>query len=177
LVQPIKRVVIIGPESTGKSTLSRQLAVHFDTTFADEFARGYLETLGRSYNREDLAIIAKGQMVLEEQAVSHAKNGVVFLDTDLHVVKVWSESKYGTCDEEILQQIAERRYDMYILTDIDMIWEEDPLREHSDPEARRYFFDIYQDIVLHSGLPFAVVSGNEKERLKIAIAAVQRILK
>jgi NadR type nicotinamide-nucleotide adenylyltransferase len=172
LVQRIKRVVIIGPESTGKSTLTRQLAEQFHTSFAGEFAREYLENLGRPYTQEDLMTIAAGQIALEEQAVAAAKNNIIFLDTDLHVVKVWSESKYGSCDEEILKQIATRQYDLYILTHIDMPWQEDPLREHPEPEMREHFFNVYNDIVQHSGVPFVVVQGSEQERLKAAIAAV-----
>lgn len=168
--------MIIGPESTGKSTLTHQLAAHFDTTRADEFARQYLETLGRTYTIDDLNRIAKGQIQAEEIALAGARNGVVFFDTDLHVVKVWSESKYGTCDEVILKSIAERRYDLYILTDIDMPWQSDPLREHPDPEMRAYFFNIYQDIVQASGLPFVLVQGSEPERLQAAIQAVQALL-
>lgn len=176
LSQPIRRVVITGPESTGKSTLTRQLAAHFSTGYADEYAREYLENLGRAYTQEDMLPIARGQLHLEEQTVAAAKNGIAFLDTDLQVVKVWSESKYGTCDEEILRQIAVRRYDLYILTHIDMPWQEDPLREHPEPEMREHFFNIYADIVLESNVPFAVVRGNEEERLQAAIAAVKNHL-
>lgn len=175
LLQRTKRIVIIGPESTGKSTLTRQLAARFDTAFADEYAREYLENLDRNYQQNDLLVIAAGQIRLEEQAAATAKNGIVFLDTDLHVVKVWSESKYGICDEEILQQIAERKYDLYILTHIDMPWQEDPLREHPEPEMREHFFNVYSDIVQQSGVPFVLVNGTEAERLQAATAAVNAL--
>lgn len=176
LSQHIKRVVIIGPESTGKSTLTRQLAAHFGTGYVDEYAREYLENLGRAYTQDDILLIARGQLQREDKAVAAAQNGIVFLDTDLHVVKVWSESKYGTCEEEILKQIAVRHYDLYILTHIDMPWQEDPLREHPEPEMRAHFFNIYNDIVQESNVPFVVVNGNEKERLQTAIKAVEMVL-
>jgi NadR type nicotinamide-nucleotide adenylyltransferase len=176
LLQHIKRVVIIGPESTGKSTLARQLAAHFGTEYADEYAREYLENLGRAYTQEDMLLIARGQLLLEDKTIAAAQNGIVFLDTDLHVVKVWSESKFGTCDEEILKQIATRHYDLYILTHIDMPWQEDPLREHPEPEMREHFFNIYNDIVQESSVPFVVVNGNEAERLRAAIKAVETVL-
>jgi NadR type nicotinamide-nucleotide adenylyltransferase len=176
LSQHIKRVVIIGPESTGKSTLTRQLAAHFGTGYADEYAREYLEHLGRAYTQEDMLLIAKGQLLQEDKTIAGAQNGIVFLDTDLHVIKVWSESKYGTCDEEILKQIAVRHYDLYILTHIDMPWQEDPLREHPEPEMREHFFNIYNDIVQESSTPFVVVNGNEEERLQAAIKAVETLL-
>jgi len=171
----VKRIVIIGPESTGKSTLTRQLAEGFGTTFADEYARAYLERLVRPYTESDLLAIAAGQLRLEEQAAATARNGLVFCDTDLYVLKVWSESRYGTCDESILRSIAVRRYDLYILTDIDMPWEEDPLREHPAPEMRQYFFHLYSDIVQQSGVPFVVVKGNEARRLERAAEAVKHL--
>ena len=167
--------MIIGPESTGKSTLTRQLAAHFGTSYADEFARFYLEGLGRPYEQADLSRMAGGQIREEDLSAINAVNGLVFLDTDLYVIKVWSEDKYGTCAEGILQQIALRAYDLYLLTDIDMPWEDDPLREHGTPEERRYFFNIYHDIVQQSGVPFTVVRGSEAERLQQAIAAVQQL--
>lgn len=173
LQQPVKRIVIIGPESTGKSTLTRQLAAHWDTSYADEYARTYLEQLARPYNEEDLSRIAAGQVALENEAVAAAHNGLTFFDTDLYVVKVWSEDKYGTCAEGILQQIAGRPYDLYLLADIDMPWEDDPLREHGSPEERQYFFNIYYDIVQQSGVPFALVRGSEAERLEQAMTAVK----
>lgn len=176
LSQHIKRVVIIGPESTGKSTLTRQLAAHFGTGYADEYAREYLENLGRVYTQDDMLLIAWGQLQQEDKAVAAAQNGIVFLDTDLHVVKVWSESKYGTCEEEILKQIAVRHYDLYILTHIDMPWQEDPLREHPEPEMRAHFFNIYNDIVQESNVPFVMVNGNEEERLQAAIKAMEIML-
>jgi NadR type nicotinamide-nucleotide adenylyltransferase len=173
LQQPVKRIVIIGPESTGKSTLTRQLAAHFGTSYADEFARVYLEGLSRPYNEEDLWHIAEGQVRYEDEAIAAARNGLCFFDTDLYVTKVWSEDKYGTCAESILQQIACRPYHLYLLTDIDMPWEDDPLREHGSPEERQYFFNIYYDIVQQSGVPFTVVRGTEAGRLEQAVTAVR----
>ncbi len=167
--------MVIGPESTGKSTLTRQLAAHFSTSHAEEYARAYLEGLNRPYEQEDLGHIALGQISGEELALAQAVNGLVFLDTDLYVIKVWSEDRYGTCPEDTLRQIACRTYDLYLLTHIDMPWEDDPLREHGTPEERHYFFSIYYDIVQQSGVPFAIVSGTEQERLQQAIAAVQQL--
>lgn len=142
---------------------------------AGEYARSYLEQLGRPYHQEDLEAIAKGQLAAEEKAVAEASHRLTFLDTDLYVLKVWSEDKYGSCSEYILQQIASRSYDLYLLTNIDLPWEDDPLREHGEPEMRRYFFNIYHDIVLHSGVPFILVQGKEQERLEQAIAAVKSL--
>jgi NadR type nicotinamide-nucleotide adenylyltransferase len=166
----LKKIVIIGPESTGKSTLSKALAEQLNTVWVPEYARTYLEGRGQEYHYEDLTAIAKGQLASEDEWALHA-NKYLICDTDLYVVKVWSEHKYGKVDAFILENIAQRHYDAYILCNIDMPWDEDPLREHPEPEMRQYFYNIYKDIVLHSGKPFIIVSGNEEDRLAQALAA------
>jgi NadR type nicotinamide-nucleotide adenylyltransferase len=166
----LKKIVIIGPESTGKSTLSKALAEQLNTVWVPEYARTYLEQHGQAYHYEDLTAIAKGQLASEEEWVQQA-NKYLICDTDLYVLKVWSEHKYGQVDAFILEAIAQRHYDAYILCDIDMPWSADPLREHPDPEMRQYFYNIYKDIVLHSGKPFSIVSGHEEERLAQALAS------
>ncbi len=162
-----KRIAILGPESTGKSTLSRQLAQHFHTQWVPEFARQYLLDIGRPYQESDLLVIAKEQKKLEERLLKQATD-FLFCDTTLAVVKVWSEHSYGRCHPWILEQVQCMQYDYFLLTDIDMPWEEDPLREH--PHMRQYFFDIYQNYLQKEGLPYTLVSGNEDERLQFAIS-------
>ncbi|MDI9319936.1 MAG: ATP-binding protein [Phycisphaerales bacterium] len=166
----LKKIVIIGPESTGKSTLSKALAEQLNTVWVPEYARTYLEQKNQAYQFEDLSSIAKGQIELED-VVARKAHQYLICDTDLYVVKVWSEHKYGKVAPFILERIAQRQYDAYILCDIDMPWDEDPLREHPEPEMRQYFYNIYKDIVLHSGKPFSIVSGSEEERLAQALAA------
>lgn len=170
-----KKIVVIGPESTGKSTLSKALAEELATAWVPEYARGYLEELDHDYIEEDLIVIAKGQLKLEDELYEQAL-GFLICDTDLYVIKVWSEAKYGRCDDWILEEIAKRKYDLYLLTDIDMPWEDDPLREHPNPEERLYFFNIYKDIVASSGVPFEIVSGNPQERLKSSLDAIKKYI-
>ena len=172
----MKRIVVIGPESTGKSTLSEQLAAHFQTEWVREYAREYLENLGRPYERQDLLQIAEGQLRLEDGTAARGK-GLIICDTDLQVIRVWSEAKYGECDPRILQMIAERKYDLYLLTYIDIPWTDDPLREHPLPSEREYFYNIYREIVMNAGIPWAEIKGDYEERLKTAVGAVERILK
>ncbi len=159
--------MIIGSESTGKSTLSEGLAKVFDTVWAPEYAREYLESLERPYEQDDLLEMAKGQ-ILSEHILARKANKLLVCDTDLNVIKVWSDAKYGNCHWWIENQIQKRGYDLYILTDIDMPWVDDPLREHPKPQERIYFYNLYHNIVEASGLPFAIVSGNEEERLQHA---------
>lgn len=165
------KVVVIGPESTGKSTLSAQLAAHYNTLWVPEYARQYLEELPRPYEQHDLLTIAQGQLALEDKLAAQADR-LLICDTDLHVIRVWSEHKYGSCDPEILAHIASRHYDLYLLTYIDIPWEEDPQREYPDPAMREHFYHIYKDIVAASGVPWVEIRGSFEERRQQAIAAV-----
>ena len=171
----MKKVVVIGPESTGKSTLSEKLATHFNTVWTPEYAREYIDQLDRPYEQHDLLEIAAGQIALEHQQAMKA-NKVLICDTDLYVIKVWSEHKYGNCDPRILKQIAKHPCDLYLLTYIDLPWEEDPQREYPDPDMRTYFYNIYKDIVMASGARWQEIRGSYEERETIAIAAVQQLL-
>ena len=170
----IKKIVVIGPESTGKSTLSEALARELHTVFVPEYARAYLDKLGRPYMEEDLLQIAKGQ-VDNEDVLSASANKYLICDTDLYVVKVWSEHKYGRCERWIKEEIAQRQYDLYLLTYIDSKWEADAQREHPEPEMREYFYKVYLDIVQNSGVPWADVKGSREERLKAALKAIQAL--
>jgi NadR type nicotinamide-nucleotide adenylyltransferase len=163
--QSIQKIVVIGPESTGKSTLSQALAEQLHTVFVPEYARIYLEQQNNYYEFEDLRCIAAGQLQLEE-SLSVQANQRLICDTDLYVIAVWSSFKYGKVDDYILQQIATRHYDAYILCDVDMPWQPDPQREHPDQHMRRFFFNWYKELVLSSGRPFLIVSGGEQERLQ-----------
>jgi NadR type nicotinamide-nucleotide adenylyltransferase len=166
-----RRIAIIGPESTGKSTLTRQLADCYGVPWVPEYARGYLAGLARPYQEPDLLSIARGQLEEEDRQALAARE-ILFCDTDLYVIKVWSEHSYGRCDPWILRQIASRKYDLYLLTYIDLPWTEDPQREHPEPRMREYFYRQYLDIVLHAGTPWALVRGAGETRLRSALEAV-----
>src|ERR1044072_1365261 len=154
-----KKIVAIGPESTGKSSLCEQLAKHYNTSWCPEYAREYLTTHGMNYTYEDLLTIAKGQVELEEKSESEVRSreseaksqtdlltthdsrftthhSPLFIDTDMYVMKVWCEFVFGKCHPFILDQIARRKYDLYLLCDIDLPWMHDELREYPDPGPR-----------------------------------------
>jgi len=116
--------------------------------------------------------IAEGQLALEDQKIKAAKKWL-FCDTDLQVIKVWSEHKFKKTDPSIKEQIQKRKYNLYLLTDIDMPWQEDPLREHPDPKMRAYFYKQYLRIVSNSHVPFAEISGSPQERLNKSIQAIK----
>ena len=164
----IKKIVVIGPESTGKSTLSEALAAALHTVWVPEYSREYLENINRPYTEHDLLQIAEGQIKNEDLLATQA-NQYLVCDTDLYVIKVWSEDRYGRCARWVMEQIATRKYDLYLLTGIDMPWIPDPLREHGAAEMRQYFYNIYRDIVMQSGTPWVEINGNEEKRLERAL--------
>lgn len=170
----MKKVVIIGPESTGKSTLSSLLAKYYNTTWVPEYARDYIDHLDRPYEEKDLLEIAKGQIKAEEELEKKA-NRVLICDTNLLVIKVWSEHKYGACYPEILDLIKSRDYDLFLLSNIDVPWQDDPQREH--PQLREFFYNIYRQELIKSGVPWVEIKGQDfYTRQNIAVKAIDKML-
>lgn len=169
-----RKIVVIGPECTGKSTLSAALARELQTLWVREYAREYLNGLGRPYTEADLLEIALGQLGEEDRQLA-AANQYLICDTDLYVIKVWSESSFGRCHRNILETIATRPYDLYLLSYPDIPWEPDPLREHGAARERQYYYHQYRDIVQYSGVPWADIRGTESERLQTALKAIKSL--
>ena len=174
----IIKVVVIGPECTGKSTLCQQLAQHYNTLWCPEYAREYLLKQGANYTYEDLLTIAKGQIALEEK---HARlisksPSLLFIDTDMYVMKVWCEFVFGKCHPWILKQVVERKYDLYLLCNTDLPWVKDELREYPDLQTRETLYYMYKDLLINQSTPWAEISGNENERLQKAVAATDSLL-
>jgi NadR type nicotinamide-nucleotide adenylyltransferase len=189
----LQKVVIIGPESTGKSTLCKQLAAHYQTLWCPEFAREYLLENGMDYTYDDLLTIAKGQIELEDhyekamakrqwakESSSHSPlatpHTLLFIDTDMWVMKIWCEFVFGKCHQFILDQIAARKYDLYLLCNIDLPWIEDELREYPDLETRMQLYLIYRNELEQQSTPWFEISGSDEERLEKAIVTVENIL-
>ena len=171
-----KRILILGPESTGKSTLAEKLAKHFAEPWVPEVAREYLEKLDRPYAYEDLLKIGIQQMQMEDELAMQAHN-YLFCDTDLRVIQVWSQHRYGKVDPWVLEELARRTYDLILLCAPDLPWQADPLREHPELEMRQQFFEIYQQLSQASGFPWILVSGDTDKRLSTAIQAVGSLKK
>ena len=157
------RIAITGPESTGKTALAQALADHFQTVWAPEYARHYLEKLGRPYRFEDLEPIARGQIQLEDDLAKQADR-FLFCDTDMLVMKIWSEFKFGKCAPFITETLRERPYDLFVLCGTDIPWEYDPLREN--PGERETLYHIYRQELSLLKAPFLEVTGNLLERLE-----------
>lgn len=168
-----KIVTIVGPECTGKTDLSTYLSAYFKTAWVPEYARAYLNKLNHPYEASDLTKIAHGQVRLEDEWLQDA-NRVLICDTNLLVIKVWSESRFGTCDPEILRLMQARHYDLLLLTHIDVPWEEDPLREH--PDKREHFMNLYRKETAATGIPVVEISGLRDERRSKAVQAIQQLL-
>ena len=169
----VRRVAIVGPESTGKSEMSRRLAARYDTEWVPEYARFYLDRLDRNYGPGDLPKIARGQLAWEDQKAGRS-NGLLFCDTNLIVIKIWSDHKYGTTDPWIEAELKNRRYDLFLLANTDLPWQPDSQREH--PELRQYFFDKYKLYLKGHDLPYEIISGIADEREKCAIDAIKHRL-
>jgi len=169
----VKKVAVIGPECTGKSDLSKFLAYHYNTEWVPEYARGYLENLVRPYEQHDLLTIANGQMRLEDKYEKDCKN-LMICDTNLYVIKVWSEFKFGNCPPEILNHISKRKYDLYLLTYIDLPWVADPQREH--PHKREELYKIYLKEMKAQRVPCVEIKGQGDQRRQMAVDAIEKLL-
>jgi nicotinamide riboside kinase len=174
----IIRIALFGPESTGKTTLAIQLAEHFETAWVPEFARDYLQekwnTTAKICEVSDMLPIAYGQTQLENDALSKA-NKFLFCDTNLMVTKVFSEVYYNYCNPALDRAARKHEYDMFFLTDIDVPWEKDDLRDK--PEGREVVFEAFKQALIDSKKPFVVLSGDQETRLKNAIKILQNLKK
>ena len=180
----IKKIVVIGPESTGKSSLCKALADHYKTIWVKEFAREYLEKNGKDYVFEDLYKIALGQLEEIENAVVKVEiqqqantQNLLFIDTDLYVIKIWSEFVFNKCDNSILTEIIKQQYDLYLLCDIDLPWVKDSLREYPDLKVRQKLFRYYKEEMTAQKTPWKIISGNYDERTVAAIKFIDQHLK
>jgi NadR type nicotinamide-nucleotide adenylyltransferase len=182
----IVKVVVIGPESTGKSSLCEQLANHYKTEWVKEYAREYLIANGTEYSYDNLLEIAKGQFALEKAAIqlvedkntTSATNDlpeIVLIDTNMYVLKVWCEFVFEKCHPWILNQIVENSYDLYLLCDIDLPWVKDELREYPDVEIREKLYHHYKDLLINQSTPWVNISGNYQQRVEIAVNAIDSI--
>ena len=143
-----------GPESSGKTTLCRQLSNHFNISFAKEFARSYIDSLERSYIMDDLLVIAREQL--------ESEFNFQLLDTDLITIKIWSEYKYGRCDKWILDEIEKQKSEkrFYILCSPDIPWQTDNQREN--PNDRKKLFEIYKKELENLKHKYFIVDGENR---------------
>ena len=173
---PVKKIVLLGPESSGKSTMTEVLARHFSSPCLKETARVYLEQRSGQYDYDDLALIA-GEQIREERAAEKELNesGFLFLDTNVLMIQVWSEIVFGRCDNRVLNAAALVPYDLYLLCRPDIPWQPDPLREHPSESDRRRIFHHYLNMLQFQHIPFVILHGSIEERLSRAAEAIRSI--
>ena len=173
------KVVLFGPESTGKTTLAKKLARHYNSVWVREYAREYLQNKWNNERKtcepKDLPEIAKGQIKLENE-LSKKTDSVLICDTDLLETKVYSESYYsGTCDPIIEKYALENTYDLYLLTYIDVPWVKDDLRDK--PNERIKSFKIFESTLKKYNRPYVILKGSKQQRINIAIKHIDGLMK
>ena len=172
----IIKIALFGPESTGKTTLAKQLAAYYNTEWVPEFARDYLQLKWEENQQictlDDMMPIAYGQVALENEKLKAAKK-YLFCDTNLMVTKVFSEVYYGFCNPSLIDAAIEHEYDLFFLTDIDVPWEKDDIRDK--PEGRETVFSVFRQTLIEAKKPFITISGNEENRLAKAKVIVDNL--
>jgi NadR type nicotinamide-nucleotide adenylyltransferase len=173
----VRRVVLIGSESTGKTTLAQRLAEHYGVKWVPEFVREYAAGKGGALDFSDHGPIAQGQIALEDQfraAAAAGDDNLLIEDTDLLSTAVYCMHYYGRCPAWLQEAARERRPDLYLLLDIDLPWSPDPQRDrgHMRPEMHA----LFRDAVERSGVPYVLVSGDAEHRFAAAHHAIDNLL-
>lgn len=172
------RIAVVGPESTGKTTLVEALADHYGCVYTQEYARVYLEQDGPGYAEEDLVSIASGQLMVEAEAQKLAAGTgrpLIICDTDMLTVRIWSEEKFGRA-RPLLEQLArDVAYDHWLLCRPDIPWEPDPLREN--PHDRDRLFAVYEDALRRLERPYTIIEGEREQRLAAARVTIVPLLR
>lgn len=168
--QLIRRIVITGPESTGKTTLANRLSGHYRTVFVPEYAREYILSLDRHYDFADIEKIAAWQYENGIELTQKA-NKYLFFDTYLIITKIWFLFFARTCPEWIDEELRKKSIDLFLLCDYDLPWELDPVRENGG-EMRRILFNLYRNEIEHYGYPYRIITGKHIERFINACRAI-----
>jgi NadR type nicotinamide-nucleotide adenylyltransferase len=168
----MRKIAIVGPESSGKSTLARTLGGMLDAVVVGEYARSYLETHGTGYQERDLKAFTEGQMEAEFFAAKKP-GSIMICDTDMITIRIWSEERFGRCDPWIVEQSQRWHYDLWLLCSPDIPWEPDPLREN--PHDRDRLFQVYLNMLEQLGRPYEIIAGDREARIARALRAIERI--
>lgn len=173
-VAHIKKIAVVGPESTGKSTISPLLAQHYQTIWVPEFARGYCQNLTEPCTWQDEINMFRGQLDLEKELLPQA-NKILICDTTFITVKIWSDQMFGRSPQEVLDELPKHPYDFYLLMDIDLPWQDDPLRDF--PNMREHFMGVWHQELQALNANYQVISGSGENRFQNAVQAIDLFLK
>jgi len=171
--QNIPKIAVVGPESTGKSTLSAYLAKHYHTVWVPEFAREYCEKLTEPCTWQDEINMFYGQLALEQELLPQV-NKLLICDTTFITVKIWSEYTFGRAPQEVLDELPKHPYDLYLLLDIDLPWEEDPLRDF--PDMREHFMEVWHKELKALNANYVIIKGEGDERYGNAVRAIDEFI-
>ncbi|MBN1251994.1 MAG: ATP-binding protein [Bacteroidales bacterium] len=169
------KIIITGPESTGKTTLAKQLAEHYKTIWLPEYARTYVENLNRPYNYNDIEKIAEKQILLEEEYFKNA-NKILFVDTGLIITKIWFTQVFKKYPSWLDNSIKTQKPDLYLLCNYDLPWISDSVRENGSDNKRQYLFRLYQKEIEKNKFKYKIISKLGKERLNSAIKIIDKII-
>ena len=170
----IKKIAVVGPESTGKSTMSAWLADHYNTIWVPEYARGYCEKLTAPPTWQDEINMFYGQVALEKEMSPLAKNGLLICDTTFITVKIWSDHIFGSSPKEVTDALSQHQYDLYLLLNIDMPWQDDPLRDF--PTLREHFMEVWHKELKALNANYVLISGTGQQRYDSAVEAIDEFL-
>jgi NadR type nicotinamide-nucleotide adenylyltransferase len=169
----IKKIAVVGPESTGKSTMSAYLADYYHTVWVPEYAREYCEKLTAPPTWQDEINMFEGQLALEKEFLPKANN-ILICDTTFITVKIWSDQMFGQTPQQVLDQLPNHKYDLYLLLNIDMPWQEDPLRDF--PHMREHFMSVWYKELKALNANYILITGTGETRYQNAINAIDSYL-
>lgn len=170
----MQKIAIVGPESTGKSTISARLAAHYQTSWVPEYARPYCEKLTAPCTWQDEINMFRGQLALEDRLLPEAQNNIIICDTTFITIKIWSDKMFGKTPEEVLTELPKHPYDLYLLMNIDLPWEDDPLRDF--PNEREYFMNVWHQELQALNARYVVISGSHEVRFQSAVQAIDHFI-
>ena len=169
----IIKIAVVGPESTGKSTIAEQLARHYKTVCVPEYAREYCRNLNREYTLQDEMNMFYGQQALERSLMPLAQNKILICDTMFLTIKIWCDHLFGSTPDIVTETLQTVSYDLFLLMDIDLPWVDDPLRDF--PTLREHFLEVWHQELKAIGANYRVISGVGNDRFQNAWKAVQEI--
>ena len=170
----VKKIAIVGPESTGKSTMSQLLAKHYGVSWVPEYARYYCEHLTAPYTLQDEVNMFYGQIALEDAILVTTESDFIICDTTFVTVKIWSDEMLGETPRVVLDALPKKPYDLYLLMDIDLPWQDDPLRDF--PNQREYFMEVWHQELKALDAKYRVIGGLGNQRVAHAIKAIDEFL-
>jgi NadR type nicotinamide-nucleotide adenylyltransferase len=169
----IIKIAVVGPESTGKSTMSAYLASHYHTIWIPEYARGYCEKLTEAPTWQDEINMFHGQLALEAELLPKA-NKLLICDTTFITVKIWSDQIFGKSPQEVVDELPKHPYDLYLLLDIDLPWQDDPLRDF--PHMREHFMNVWHKELQALNARYVLISGTREDRYISAVEAIDAFI-